>query len=86
VGLQALSLVMGEPAHVTLVNFTPCVDAAVAYADSRVGGAERSAVAVDLLAGLQVRVSCVYAPHTQLPIRTVGARWRWTCSPGCRCE
>jgi brefeldin A-resistance guanine nucleotide exchange factor 1 len=62
VGLEALSLVMGEPVHVTLVNFAPCVDAAMAYVDSRVGGAERSTVAVDLLAGLQVQCFSILPP------------------------
>lgn len=61
-GLEALSLVMGEPAHVTLVNFAPCVDAAMAYVDSRVGGVERSTVAVDLLAGLQLNLGA-WADH-----------------------
>mmetsp|Transcript_37601 Transcript_37601/g.72072 ORF Transcript_37601/g.72072 Transcript_37601/m.72072 type:complete len:1470 (+) Transcript_37601:478-4887(+) len=56
-GFEALTLVMREPANVSRVSFVPCLEAALAFTESRVGGVERSTRAVDLLAGLHARLA-----------------------------
>ncbi|KAJ7544085.1 hypothetical protein O6H91_09G064300 [Diphasiastrum complanatum] len=49
-GFEALYFIMHEGAHLTPANYVLCLDAARAFAESRVGGIERSVKALDLLA------------------------------------
>lgn len=37
-GFEALTFIMQDAKHVTPVNFMPCMDAALAFAEGRVGG------------------------------------------------
>ncbi|KAL9265189.1 ARF guanine-nucleotide exchange factor GNOM-like protein [Drosera capensis] len=50
-GFDTLSFVMGDGAHLLPSNFVLCVDAARQFAESRVGQAERSVHALNLMAG-----------------------------------
>eukprot|EP00899_Mesostigma_viride_P015080 jgi/Mesvir1/23573/Mv18269-RA.2 len=52
VGFEALLFLLGDASHVRAANFLPCLKTARAYAESRVGGPERSIAALDLLAGM----------------------------------
>eukprot|EP00249_Psilotum_nudum_P020568 c27761_g1_i1 orf=605-5020(+) len=49
-GFEALSFIMADGAHLTQANYVLCLDAARAFAESRVGGIERSLRALDLMA------------------------------------
>jgi brefeldin A-resistance guanine nucleotide exchange factor 1 len=37
-GFEALTFIMQDAQHITPVNFLPCMDAALAFAEGRVGG------------------------------------------------
>lgn len=50
-GFGALSFIMSDGAHLSPANYVLCIDAARHFAESRVGQAERSVQAVDLMAG-----------------------------------
>ncbi|GLU09481.1 hypothetical protein SLE2022_334170 [Rubroshorea leprosula] len=50
-GFDALSFIMSEGAHLLPANYVLCVDAARQFAEARVGQAERSVRALDLMAG-----------------------------------
>eukprot|EP00271_Cylindrocystis_brebissonii_P013215 TRINITY_DN32894_c0_g1_i1.p1 TRINITY_DN32894_c0_g1~~TRINITY_DN32894_c0_g1_i1.p1 ORF type:complete len:1612 (+),score=297.74 TRINITY_DN32894_c0_g1_i1:164-4837(+) len=50
-GFEGLTLIMANGSHVTPANYVPCLDAAREFAETRVGGIERSIWALDLLAG-----------------------------------
>ena len=56
VGFEALQIVMREAGSVTALNCGPCMDAALAFVESRVGGPHRSTASVDLLAALHTNV------------------------------
>ncbi|KAL3693188.1 hypothetical protein R1sor_006839 [Riccia sorocarpa] len=49
-GFETLSFIMTDGAHLTPANYVLCLDAARAFAESRVGGIEKSIRALDLLA------------------------------------
>lgn len=49
-GFDALLFIMSDGSHLSPVNFVLCVDAARQFAESRVGQAERSVRALDLMA------------------------------------
>ncbi|XP_024515281.1 ARF guanine-nucleotide exchange factor GNOM [Selaginella moellendorffii] len=48
-GFEALYFIMHDGAHLTPANYVLCLDAARAFAETRVGGVERSLKALDLL-------------------------------------
>ncbi|KAJ4964654.1 hypothetical protein NE237_016503 [Protea cynaroides] len=50
-GFEALMFIMSEGAHLSPANYIVCVDTARQFAESRVGQAERSMRALDLMAG-----------------------------------
>ncbi|XP_015867457.3 ARF guanine-nucleotide exchange factor GNOM isoform X1 [Ziziphus jujuba] len=50
-GFDALLFIMSDGAHLLPANYVLCVDASRQFAESRVGQAERSVHAVDLMAG-----------------------------------
>ncbi|GLJ15134.1 hypothetical protein SUGI_0247540 [Cryptomeria japonica] len=50
-GFEALSFVMADCAHLTRANYVLCLDAARAFAESRIGMTDRSLQALDLIAG-----------------------------------
>lgn len=50
-GFDALLFIMSDGAHLTPANYVLCIDAARQFAESRVGQADRSVRAVDLMAG-----------------------------------
>ncbi|XP_057840986.1 ARF guanine-nucleotide exchange factor GNOM [Cryptomeria japonica] len=49
-GFEALSFIMSDGAHLTQANYVFCLDATRAFAESRVGLADRSLRALDLMA------------------------------------
>eukprot|EP01018_Ginkgo_biloba_P015043 Gb_26378 [translate_table: standard] len=49
-GFEALSFIMADGAHLTRANYVLCLDAARAFAESRIGLADRSLRALDLIA------------------------------------
>ncbi|XP_028776157.1 ARF guanine-nucleotide exchange factor GNOM [Neltuma alba] len=51
VGFEALLFIMSDGAHLLPANYVLCVEAARHFAESRVGQAERSVRALDLMAG-----------------------------------
>uniref|UniRef100_A0A7N1A1Q1 SEC7 domain-containing protein n=1 Tax=Kalanchoe fedtschenkoi TaxID=63787 RepID=A0A7N1A1Q1_KALFE len=53
-GFDALVFIMSDGAHLSPANFVLCVDAARQFAESRVGQAERSLRALDLMASSMV--------------------------------
>uniref|UniRef100_A0A7N0TSC5 SEC7 domain-containing protein n=1 Tax=Kalanchoe fedtschenkoi TaxID=63787 RepID=A0A7N0TSC5_KALFE len=53
-GFDALVFIMSGGAHLSPVNFVLCADAARLFAESRIGQAERSVRALDLMAGSMV--------------------------------
>lgn len=55
-GFDALLFIMSEGAHLSQVNYVLCIDAARQFAESRIGQADRSVRAVDLMA---YSVSCL---------------------------
>ncbi|CAA0828717.1 ARF guanine-nucleotide exchange factor GNOM [Striga hermonthica] len=82
-GFDALSFVMAEGAHLSPSNFVLCVDAARQFAESRVGQADRSVNAVDLMAG---SVACLIrwardareamsGPESEKLCRDIGDMW-----------
>ncbi|PKI36794.1 hypothetical protein CRG98_042743 [Punica granatum] len=50
-GFDSLFFIMSGGAHLLPVNYLLCMDASRQFAESRVGGAERSLLALDLMAG-----------------------------------
>ncbi|GMN41449.1 hypothetical protein TIFTF001_010659 [Ficus carica] len=50
-GFDTLLFIMSDGAHLLPTNYVLCVDASRQFAESRVGDAERSVIAVDLMAG-----------------------------------
>lgn len=50
-GFDSLFFIMSAGAHLLPVNYLSCIDASRQFAESRVGGAERSLLALDLMAG-----------------------------------
>ncbi|EXB65278.1 Pattern formation protein [Morus notabilis] len=50
-GFDTLLFIMSDGAHLLSANYVLCVDASRQFAESRVGQAERSVVAVDLMVG-----------------------------------
>ncbi|XAR65224.1 hypothetical protein NMG60_11009270 [Bertholletia excelsa] len=50
-GFDALLFIMSDRAHLSPANYSLCVDAARQFAESRVGQADRSVRALDLMAG-----------------------------------
>nr|GMC73260.1 ARF guanine-nucleotide exchange factor GNOM [Ipomoea batatas]GMC77574.1 ARF guanine-nucleotide exchange factor GNOM [Ipomoea batatas] len=56
VGFNALLFIMSDGAHLSPANYVLCIDAARQFAESRVGQADRSVSAVDLMAS---SVSCL---------------------------
>ncbi|KAI3961534.1 hypothetical protein MKX01_001270 [Papaver californicum] len=51
VGFETLAFIMSDGSHLSAVNYSLCVDACRQFAESRVGSAERSIHALDLMAG-----------------------------------
>ncbi|KAI3972373.1 hypothetical protein MKW92_033061 [Papaver armeniacum] len=51
VGFETLAFIMTDGSHLSAVNYSLCVDACRQFAESRVGSAERSIHALDLMAG-----------------------------------
>ncbi|KAK9126112.1 hypothetical protein Scep_014958 [Stephania cephalantha] len=50
-GFEALTFIMADGAHLSPVNYVLCVDASRQFAESRVGQADRSIRALDLMSG-----------------------------------
>ncbi|KAJ7569171.1 hypothetical protein O6H91_01G064200 [Diphasiastrum complanatum] len=57
-GFEALHFIMHEGAHLTLANYVLWLDAAQAFAESRLGKVERSVQALDLLAESVNSLAC----------------------------
>ncbi|RAL37626.1 hypothetical protein DM860_000320 [Cuscuta australis] len=56
VGFDALMFIMSDGAHLSPANYVLCIDAARQFAESRVGQADRSVTAIDLMVG---SISCL---------------------------
>ncbi|PHU02447.1 hypothetical protein BC332_27698 [Capsicum chinense] len=57
-GFDVLSFIMSDGSHLSPANFVLCIDTARNFAESRVGPADRPALAVDLMAASAACLAC----------------------------
>eukprot|EP00898_Chlorokybus_atmophyticus_P000253 jgi/Chlat1/1228/Chrsp115S01684 len=67
-GFEALTFLMADGAHITPSNFMPCLEAGLAFAEGRLGGADRSLKALDLLGAMTGNL-CRWSKAIQSPDR-----------------